>query len=383
MRKKINFTLIFNILVIVISIVLITYFCISKDGLIDLLSSDIKINIFWILMAVVCQLGNMFIDSVITYIYIKKQYKSFSLLDGIKSSCVGSFFSAVTPSSTGGQPMQVMFLAQKKIDPGYSTSCMMQKFLVFQITSTVFSVFSLVFRFDFFINNITTPILWLFVAAGFFSQVVVTGCLMFISFNRRLSSWIVKMVGKLLNKIKFIKNPDKYAKMLSDQVDVFHNGNKALIKQPKLLVKSYTFIFLQVLLIMLVPYCIYRGFCLEGASPIDMVCSQAFVSLASAMMPLPGATGAAELAFSVFYNMFFGVVILKSALLLWRVITYYGVILICAPFSMLTKSKKNKKDKFIEDNIEDVIKNDSDTDSQMKTEANQSNDEITEDYLED
>ena len=81
---------------------------------------------------------------------------------------------------------------------------------------------------------------------------------------------------------------------------------------------------------------------MNSASPVDMVCSQAFVSLASAMIPLPGATGAAELAFSVFYNMFFGVAILKSALLMWRVITYYGVILVCAPFSLLTKNKKNK-----------------------------------------
>jgi len=339
MRKKISFTHIFNMLVIIISVALITYFCVSEDGLIDLLSSDVHLSIFWLVMAVICQLGNMLIDSVMTYIYVKKEYKSFTFLDGVKSSCVGSFFSAITPSSTGGQPMQVIFMSKKNIDPGYATSCMLQKFLVFQITSTAFSLFALIFRFDFFITNITTPILWVFVIAGFFSQVVVTGCLTFISFNKRLSAWVIKIASKLLEKIKFLKNPEKYVKILSDQVGVFHNGNKALIKQPKLLVKSYSLVFCQVLLMMITPYCIYRAFSLNGASPLDMVCSQAFVSLASAMMPLPGATGAAELAFSVFYNMFFGASILKSALLLWRIITYYGVILICAPFSILTKNK--------------------------------------------
>ncbi|MEE0857946.1 MAG: lysylphosphatidylglycerol synthase transmembrane domain-containing protein [Acutalibacteraceae bacterium] len=342
MKKKINFNLIFNIIVIVLSVTLITYFCISDDGLIDLINSDIKLSVFWIAMAVVCQLGNMFIDSVMTYLYVRKEHKEFTLLDGIKSSCVGSFFSAVTPSSTGGQPMQVLFMAKKNIDPGYSTSCLMQKFLVFQITSTLFSVFALVFRFNFFVNTITTPVLWVFVVAGFFSQVVVTGGFIFISFNKRLSSWIIKLLDKLLHKLKFIKNPDKYVKQLSEQVEMFHEGNKNLLKKPKLLVVSYALIFVQILLILLVPYCVYRGFSMSGASPVDMICSQAFVNLASAMMPLPGATGAAELAFSVFYNMFFGKAILKSALLVWRVITYYGVILICAPFSMLTKDKKSK-----------------------------------------
>lgn len=340
--KKNNWTLIFNIVVIAISIALITYFCVSDNGLIDLINSDVKINVFWIVMAIICQLGNMFIDSVMTYLYVRREYGFFNLFDGIKCSCIGSFFSAITPSSTGGQPMQVLFLSNKKIDPGYSTSCMLQKFLVFQITSTFFSIFALIFRFNFFVNVIDTPILWVFVVAGFFSQVVVTSGFIVISFNKRLSAWIVKIADKLLKKLKFIKEPEKYIKQLDDQVALFHEGNKTLMHQPKLLVVSYALVFIQVVLIMLVPYCIYRGFSMNSASPVDMVCSQAFVSLASAMIPLPGATGAAELAFSVFYNMFFGVAILKSALLMWRIITYYGVIFVCAPFSLLTKNKKIK-----------------------------------------
>ena len=341
MKNKINWTLIFNIVVIVLSVWLITYFCISDDGLIDLLSSNIKLSAVWIIIAVLCQLANMFIDSVVTYLYIRKDYKSFTLLDGIKCSCIGSFFSAVTPSSTGGQPMQVLFLSKKRVDPGYSTSCMLQKFLVYQITSTLFSVFALLFRFDFFLQTVNTPVLWLFIIAGFFSQVVVTTGIIIVSLNKRLSGWVVRMIDKLLHRLKFIKKPDNYTKILADQVDMFHKGNKELMSQPKLMAISYGLVFVQVIFILIIPYCIYRGFSLNGVSPVDMVCSQAFVNLASAMIPLPGATGAAELAFSVFYNMFFGAEILKSALLMWRVITYYGVILLCAPFSLLTKDKKN------------------------------------------
>lgn len=340
-NKKVNLTLCFNIAVVIISVSLITYFCVSENGLIDLLKSDVKISAFWISMAVVCQLGNMFIDSVVTWLYIRRECKWFTLFDGIKSCFVGSFFSAITPSSTGGQPMQVLFLSKKNVDPGYATSCFTQKFLVYQITSTFFSVFALALRFNFFLDVIKTPILWVFVVAGFFSQVVVTSGFIIVSFNRKLSAWVIKLADKLMGKLKFIKNREKYVNMLTEQVDMFHSGNKALFKQPKLVFVSYIMIFVQVIFILLVPYCIYRGLSMDSASPVDMVCSQAFVNLASAMIPLPGATGGAELAFSVFYNMFFGVTMLKSALLIWRVITYYGVILISSPFSMLTKKKEN------------------------------------------
>ncbi|MEE0059551.1 MAG: lysylphosphatidylglycerol synthase transmembrane domain-containing protein [Acutalibacteraceae bacterium] len=339
MKKKISANLIFNLFVIVVSVALITYFCVSKDGLIDLLRSDIKINIFWIATAVLCQLGNMIIDSYLLYLYIKERYDNFSFAEGIKSSFIGSFFSAITPSASGGQPMQVVFLSMKKIDAGYSSSCLIQKFLVYQITSTFFTVIALILEFDFFIANVNTPILWLFLIAGFFSQVVVTGLIMIASFNSKISRWLIRLTEKLLKNIRWVKNPEKHVKKLDEQIQLFHTANKSLVKSPKLMVISFVMIFIQILLIMLIPYCVYRGFSLDSATVVEIVCSQSFVTLASSMMPLPGATGAAELAFSVFYGMFFGTALLKSALLMWRIITYYAVILLCAPFSMLTKKK--------------------------------------------
>ena len=339
MFKKLNLNMVFNIFVIVVSVVLVTYFCISKDGLVDLVKSDIDLNVFWLIMAVLCQLGNMIIDSFLLYLYIKREYKEFTFLDGIKSSFVGSFFSAITPSASGGQPMQVVFMSTKSVDAGYSTSCLIQKFLVYQITSTAFTVFALALKFDFFIQTVNTPLLWLFLIAGFISQVAVTGLIMFASFSSKISGWLLRLTEKLLGKIRFVKEPEKHVKKLGDQIELFHQGNKALVKSPGLMISSFALIFVQILLIMLVPYCVYRGFSLSSATVVEIVCSQSFVSLASAMMPLPGATGAAELAFSVFYGMFFGTAMLKSGLLMWRVITYYAVIVISAPFSMLTKKK--------------------------------------------
>lgn len=351
MKKKINFNLIFNIVVIVISVSLVAYFCFSEDGLADLIKSDVCMDIFWIFMAAVCQLTNMFIDSTITWLFLRRGNQPFTLLDGIKSSCVGSFYSCITPSSTGGQPMQIVFLSKKHIDIGFAMSCMTQKFLVYQITTTLVSVTTLIIKFDFFVKLIDNPILWVFVLMGFLSQVIVTSGFLIVSFSTRLSKWLLRIIGALLKKIRLIKDPQGKIDYMTGQVELFHNENKALMKQPKLLIISYILIFIQVMAILLVPYCIYRSFCVNEASVTDMMFSQSFVNLASSMVPLPGATGAAELSFSVFYNRFFGKNIMKSALLLWRTITYYFVIIICFPFSMLTKNK-DKEASAENDNLE-------------------------------
>lgn len=376
MKIKINGKLIFNILVVVLSVGLITYFCISEDGLMDLISSSFAINYVWLGIAILMQLSNMMLDSLATLLFVRQRYNHINFFDAVKISFVGSFFSAITPSSTGGQPMQVYLMSKMHMDVGFSTSCMLQKFLIFQITSTAISVFAIIFRFQFFIENITTYVMWLFVGFGFLSQVTVTAMFLVVSFNKKLSTKIVKIVGKLLHKIKFIKNPDKKIAYLEEQVEMFHKCNSELMKKPKLLVSSYIIIAVQILTILLVPYCIYRSFNLDGAFVIDMVCSQAFVTLASAMMPLPGATGAAELGFNVFYGAVFTSGLMKSAILLWRVITYYGVIALCAPFSYLTKDKyadEHKQDKDTE------IKNDDSDSLNEISDMPKPNDDLTED----
>lgn len=332
-----------NILVIVISVCLVAYFFFSEEGLMDLLRSSRSIGIFWLLLAVLAQLFNVFMDTLVTFNFIHSRFSYFTLWDALKVCLVGQFYSAITPSSTGGQPMQVYLMSKMNIGAGFGTSCMMQKFIVYQLTSTAFSLIAIVVRFDYFLKTMTTPVLWAFVLIGFLSQMVATFGLIVVSFNEKLSAQLVRFIAWLMKKLRFIKDPEHKADSLRKQIEMFHESNKELFKVPRLMVSSYLLVFLQILAILSVPYFIYRSFQgpgVDGASYIDILCSQAYVNLASSLIPLPGASGAAELGFSAFFGMFFVGGTLKSAILVWRIITYYGMILVSSPFSYFTKDKR-------------------------------------------
>ena len=337
---KIRAGAVINILVIVISVCLVAYFFFSEEGLMDLLRSSRSINFLWLLMAAVAQMFNVFMDTLVTFNFIHSRYSYLTLWDAFKVCLVGQFYSAITPSSTGGQPMQVYLLSKLNISAGFGTSCMMQKFIVYQLSSTVFSLLAIFVRFDYFLKTMNTPVMWAFVLIGFLSQLVVTFGLIVVSFNEKLSAQLVRFISWVMKKLRFIKNPEKKAQALQGQIDMFHQGNKELFKVPKLMLSSYILVFLQILAILSVPYFIYRAFQLDGASPLDMICSQAYVNLASSLIPLPGSSGAAELGFSAFFGMFFVSGTIKSAILVWRIITYYGMILISSPFSYFTKDKR-------------------------------------------
>ena len=66
-----------------------------------------------------------------------------SVLEGLKNALLGLYYSYITPSSTGGQPMQSAYLLRdKKIPVGISTAALIIKFMCFQCAFVLVSAVS-------------------------------------------------------------------------------------------------------------------------------------------------------------------------------------------------------------------------------------------------
>lgn len=76
-KFKINGKLIFNILVIGLSLYFIIYFFVSEDGMIDLLKSPDGINWWWIIAGIIAFYSNILVDAIVTLIYIRSNYPQF------------------------------------------------------------------------------------------------------------------------------------------------------------------------------------------------------------------------------------------------------------------------------------------------------------------
>lgn len=344
---------IFNALVIGLCAGIILYFFFSKDGLNDLIHSDTPVIWYWILAAVASQLTYMFLESLVIYLFIKDGHKDFRFIDAIRVGFMGLFWSAITPSSTGGQPMQVYLLYSKMhVEVGYSTSRLMQKFLVYQVVLTSISIVAVLANIPFIMSNENISYILVLLAFGFISQLAVTGMVLLFSFSPNLARKLIMFFAKILNKIKIIKNVDEKIEGIDQQLNTFHTSNKDIYKKPKLFISAFILTILQFIAMFLVPYFIFRAFGFTHATPFQLVSSQAFVNLMSGMIPIPGASGAAELGFTAFFSTFFINGTLKSAALIWRVINYYGVIALTGPFSYMTKDKAEEAKKMEEAQID-------------------------------
>ncbi len=366
-KRKFNGGLIFNVIVLAISVFLVIKFLTSEDGLIDLLKSKDSFLIGWAITGLIVFDLNMLIDAVVTLIYIRMQFPKFRFIDAIKVAFVGVFFGAVTPSNTGGQPMQLFVLSKMNVNVGFGSACMTQKFIVYQYTTMAISIFSIIAKFDFFRDSFTNFWSSAFIVLGFCTQVLVTIMFLIICYSSKVTMLLLKLVSKLMHKLKFIKDPDAKVKLLKREFVHFHRANKLISKDKKRFVLIISLVFIQVLLMLSVPYFIYLAFDLpktaaETGLPtgnlFDFICIQSFVLFTSNLIPLPGASGGAELAFSMYFGRFFGEKRILPAILLWRFIVYYGAMLLTAPFSYYTKGhKKVKLTEKMEEEAQEEINN--------------------------
>ncbi len=332
MNKKLSWKIIFNIITLLIPVGFIIYFFTSENGFMSLAENAANFNWWWIVVGVSCQLLNVFIDAYVLFKFTNNYDKSYTLKKSLKTTAVGQFFSVITPGAIGGQPMQLYSMKKQKIDTGVATSSLMQKFLVYQSVITVYSLIALICNLDIFRGNFSGIMMGLS-AFGFLSHAIVIIFVFMFSFNKRLTLSIIDWVFNFLHKIKLMKNVSEKENKVKSQLENFHESNSKLYKNKNMLISACILTTIQLTLIFAIPYTVYRAFNLYGASVFDMITGQAFVVMISSFVPLPGGSGAAEGCFYVFFGIFFTESTIKSAILVWRIITYFMSILIFAPFS--------------------------------------------------
>ena len=365
-KRKFNGGFIFNLIVLAISVFLVIQFLTSENGLIDLVKSKDSFLIGWAIAGLLVFDLNMFIDAIVTMIYIRMQYKDFRLIDAVKVAFVGVFFGAITPSNTGGQPMQLFVMSKMKVNIGFGSACMTQKFIVYQYVTMAISIFAIIAKFEFFQDSFTNFWSSAFIVLGFLTQVLVTVLFLIVCYSSKVTVFLLRLIGRLLKKIKFVKEPEKKIKRLKREFIQFHKANKLISSDKKRFALIIGLVFVQVLMIMSVPFFIYLAFDMPKNAAgqglplgnlFDFICIQSFVLFTSNLIPLPGASGGAQLAFSMSFGRYFGDKRILPAILLWRFIVYYGAMLLTAPFSYYTKGhKKEKLSEQIEEAEEEIEK---------------------------
>ena len=279
----------------------------------DIVGTLKNANIWWVLAAILAMAIYAVCDGINISRCLKLAGYKITFAQMMKYSFAGFFFSSITPSSTGGQPGQLYYMAKDKLKVSHSAFTLLCALLSFQCAAVFLGVvgvicshgevFKLQGRFAY-----VFPI-------GFALNLAIIAFLICVLFTRRLAGFFIG-IGLWFIKLRGIKPGERFKFLRS-----FASYRKA-----SALLKKNKFVFVKMLITSLIQLMLFHSvtfFCAHaiGCSDLDwftVLRTQASLFISVSSLPLPGAAGVTEYGYALFYADLIPTALLGSVMLLSR-----------------------------------------------------------------
>lgn len=309
LRKRSNIKMIRNLFFFLL-LIGFTFWFVLKDKDINELFNTIKsVDLKCVLISILLMLMVYLTESFnIRCILQALGEKRLSIFKALKFTWIGFFFSAITPAATGGQPVEIYYMNKEGISSANATMAMMLQLCGFQISTLLISIICVII----YPSVLSGGIIWFFILGLVLNALVLT--FMFVGiFSKKITKKLVDIFIKLLALVR-IRNLDR-KKVKFEEGLAQYNKSANFIKAHKAeFFKSIVRVFVQVLFLHSIPFLSIQ------AILYIMVCS----------IPLPGSIGVSETLFLKLFGGVFGELILSSAMLINRFVSFYLYILISA-----------------------------------------------------
>lgn len=291
-------------------------------------------DIRWLVPGVILVLFFIWGESIIIWymmrsfrIYLKKRIC-------FLFSSVGFFFSCITPSATGGQPMQIYYMNKEKIPIPVATVILMIVTITYKLVLVVIGLGVLIFGQGFlhrYLEGIL-PVFYLGLALNVFCVSFMT--LLF--FHPVLAERIILTGMDWMEKLHLLKKKQSRRTKFQASMEVYRETAEYLKDHKIVIVNVILITFVQRIALFTVTWMVYLAFRMKGTPMWDVVLLQAVISVSVDMLPLPGGMGISESLFlKIFMSVFASVTL--PAMVLSRGLGYYSQLLISALFTVVAQ----------------------------------------------
>ena len=339
-KKLINYS------VLIILILITSWIILSNNELENLPKLLLQTNKRYILLGVLAMCGNWLMNSVILQSIAKIIHSKFDFLKALKITMIGQYYSAITPFASGGQPAQIYHMKNDSFSLGKATSILMIKFIIYQIVVTIFSLSMFAFKLKFISNRISMalPFVIIGISISFTSIILIIG----LFFNPKIIKTISTFILKLINRIKPLKNMERYLKKIDHHLEEYMISITKIKESKLMAIWVFLLTLLQLTFYFSITYFVYRAMGFNKASFIEIIAIQSLLYMAVSFIPTPGAVGASEGGFHLLFKVFFTNNVLVYAMVLWRIISYYLCIILGGLTTLIDHLRLTKRNSSVQ-----------------------------------
>lgn len=303
----------------------LTYYFIFKDySFNELLVSLKNIKPIYVIYSIIAMALWAFFESL----YLKRMlyhlgykvgfYKAFGY---VFTEC---YFSAVTPSSIGGQPVQMVEMSKDGIPYRVNSILILLTTLIYKITLLFLAVIGFVlYKDDLFTFNNLFNILAIL---GFITTILLCIFFIILVYSKKLMPFLIKIVFKLMHLLHFKNVKEKEEKLL-EAIDGYKECAEFTRRNPQILVESFFILLCQRLSVLIISVFIYLGFGLSRYSIMEVLSFQVWITIAVDFTPFPGGVLISENLLNEANKVLYGGSLATSGMIILRAISFYGIVL--------------------------------------------------------
>ena len=290
-------------------------------------------NTLWLIPAVPLVLFFIAGESIVIWhmldcygIYVKERFC-------FLFSAVGFFFSCVTPSATGGQPMQIYFMKKEDIPVPIATVILLVVTIIYKFVLVVVGI-GLWLLAGGFLAEYVAEARWVF----YLGILLNVGCVILmcvVVFHPSFAKKTLILGAKLLERIHILKHKEERLDKIERSMNHYHEAAEFMSSHWGMIARVFIITVVQRFAMFAVTYFVYRAFSLNSMNFFEVMFLQAVISVSVDMLPLPGGMGISEGLFMVIFKKVFGEALLIPGLILSRGLGYYSELFLSAVFTLV------------------------------------------------
>ena len=326
----------------VVLVMVVFYFIFKDNNYKEVQHMFLTADRRYIILAIICMSCFSICEALILKTGLGALGDKITFKNAYKYAISGFFVASITPSATGGDPMQLYMMAKDKIKVTHGAIALLVKLLAYEIVIITLALVGFITHHKLFFTSLGNFKYLAFV--GIFLNIFVGTLYCLIVFCKPVVLFLVKLVSKLLKKLH-IKKSDKITDSLLESVEEYSKASLYLKKNKKVFVKIFLISLTEMVLYYSIPYLVYLALGLRGTSIFTFIFVQSMLFVSVSSLPFPGAVGVSEAVFMKIYRTIYPEHILGSAMIITRFINFYIFVLYAGILMMGYVVKDNFKDK--------------------------------------
>ena len=296
----------------------------------------------WMLCAVAAMLGFILFEGLaIRSACLAMQYPT-SVGAGCSYAAADIYFSAITPSASGGQPAAALLMRHGGIPGSVAAAVLMLTLTMYAFSVLLVGVLCFV---------LAPSVYWAFgpfarvlIAIGFGIQTLLAAGFVLLFRSEGLVRRIVLGLVRILAALRLLRNPERAAARLERTITEYHRRAGLLTGHRHLLLRSLGYNLLQRFSMIAVSVFVFLALGGRVADAPNIFAVQSYTVIGSNCMPIPGAMGISDYLLLDGFQAYLSPELVVSMELITRSVSFYCCVLLCGLIVLFASHRKRKVD---------------------------------------